>query len=187
MSTTPFRVTWHVSHVTCHVSHVTCHMSCVTCHVSHVMCHMSCVTYHMSHVRCQVSGCYMSCNMCNLFLLFSTKQLSKSMEGLLPLLVNRPVIVGSIVINSLIHWFIDWLSHPLVRNLWDIVYPKPYELEGWHLEGMFTLHHASLVTGHMSLVTCHVTCVWCQVSHFLFGKGMELVGGGSVINRAYPA
>ena len=48
----------------------------------------------------------------------------------------------------------------------------------------------------MSRVTCHMPGVMCQASgvafsssHFLlllFTKWWELVGGGSVINRAYP-
>ena len=37
---------------------------------------------------------------------------------------------------------------------------------------------------------CQVLCVTCQKSHFFRGGGggdlVDLVGGGSVINRAYP-
>ena len=54
---------------------------------------------------------------------------------------------------------------------------------------------------HVSRVMCHVSCVLCHVSpvtyFFLFKKGkksgqqkfdkvVELVGGGSIINGAYP-
>ena len=40
---------------------------------------------------------------------------------------------------------------------------------------------------HMSGVTCQVSDVRCQVSHAIFfDKVAELVGGGSVINEAYP-
>ena len=47
---------------------------------------------------------------------------------------------------------------------------------------------------HMLHVTCHVSGVRCLVSgvtcHFFLllflDNGVELVGGGSVINRAYP-
>ena len=52
--------------------------------------------------------------------------------------------------------------------------------------------HVSRVTCHVSRVTCHVSHVTCHLSHvichdvFFFGKGLELVGGGSIINGAYP-
>ena len=45
---------------------------------------------------------------------------------------------------------------------------------------------------HMSCVMCHVSCISCQVSiiKFFFGffsyKVVELIGGRSVINGAYP-
>ena len=42
----------------------------------------------------------------------------------------------------------------------------------------------------MSHVTCHMSCVMCQMSHVFFvfvsDKMVELVGGGPVINGAYP-
>ena len=41
------------------------------------------------------------------------------------------------------------------------------------------------VTCQVSQVTCHMSCVRCQVSVFL-DKDLELVGGGSVNNGAYP-
>ena len=53
--------------------------------------------------------------------------------------------------------------------------------------------HVSCVTCHMSHVTCHMSCVMCHVSHvmchmhfFFSDKVAKLIGGGSVINRAYP-
>ena len=39
---------------------------------------------------------------------------------------------------------------------------------------------------HMSYVTCHVSHVMCHMSHLVLDKVVELVGGGSVINGAYP-
>ena len=45
------------------------------------------------------------------------------------------------------------------------------------------------VTYHMSSVTCQVSGVRCHMSDVMFfspDKVMELVGGGSVTNRAYP-
>ena len=49
----------------------------------------------------------------------------------------------------------------------------------------------SYVTCHGSHVTCHVSHVMCNVSCviiyiFFLHKVLELVGGGSVINGAYP-
>ena len=60
--------------------------------------------------------------------------------------------------------------------------------------------HMSCVTCHMSCVTCHVSPVTCQNFFFLhfynqkiknkkpekMDRVVELVGGGSVINGAYP-
>ena len=48
--------------------------------------------------------------------------------------------------------------------------------------------HVSGVRCQMSDVTCHMSCVRCQVSHVKchMDKVVELVGGGSVINEAYP-
>ena len=59
---------------------------------------------------------------------------------------------------------------------------------------MFTTHHVVHVTCHLSCVTCHVLRVTFHVSgvgchhlfFFSFYKVFERVGGGSVINRAYP-
>ena len=60
------------------------------------------------------------------------------------------------------------------------------------------VHLPPCVTCHMSRVTCHISCVTCHVSHvachmshffsflFFLDKVVELVGGVSVINRAYP-
>ena len=61
--------------------------------------------------------------------------------------------------------------------------------------------HVSSVTCHVSPVMCHVSPVTCHLSHVIFlfifldkkkyplekmDKVVELVGGGSVINGAYP-
>ena len=70
---------------------------------------------------------------------------------------------------------------------------------------MFIPNNVSCVTCHVSPVTCHVSHVTCHLSHvkkifYIFftkkiiqkkilkkmDKVVELVGGGSVINRAYP-
>ena len=49
--------------------------------------------------------------------------------------------------------------------------------------------HVSRVMCHVSCVTCHVLRVTCHVSIFLIfflDKVVNLIGGGSVINGAYP-
>ena len=57
---------------------------------------------------------------------------------------------------------------------------------------MFTPNHVSHVMCHVSHVRCHMAGVTCQVSHVMrtffisifLDKVVELVGEGSVINRA---
>ena len=56
---------------------------------------------------------------------------------------------------------------------------------------MFISHKVSCVTCHMSRVMCHMSTVTCHrssvMSHLLpFKKMVEVVGGGFVINGAYP-
>ena len=58
--------------------------------------------------------------------------------------------------------------------------------------------HMSCVTCHLSSVMCHMSRVTYHLSHFFIQKkliklslrkldeGVKLVGGGSVINGAYP-
>ena len=57
--------------------------------------------------------------------------------------------------------------------------------------------HLSRLTCHLSRVTCHMSPVTCQTIFFLLfifiysfiyflDKVVELVDGGSVINRSYP-
>ena len=54
-------------------------------------------------------------------------------------------------------------------------------------------YHMSGVTCQMSHVRCQVSGVTCQINIYMYicfvffwDKVVELVGGGSVINRAYP-
>ena len=46
--------------------------------------------------------------------------------------------------------------------------------------------HMSCVMCHMSHVTCHVSCVTFFILFFSSDKVVKLIGGGSVINGAYP-
>ena len=55
---------------------------------------------------------------------------------------------------------------------------------------MFTSHHLSHIRCPVSGVRCQVSGVRCKVSFYFYffssDKVVELVGGGSVINGAYP-
>ena len=73
------------------------------------------------------------------------------------------------------------LSGEAGENTW---LPKTLKLVQPHLritaaERMFTPHH-------VSHVKCHTSVIRCQVSQLFFFKEVDLVGGGSVINGAYP-
>ena len=64
--------------------------------------------------------------------------------------------------------------------------PKRLELGSWHFERMFPpppACHMSRVTCHMSSITCHVSL---NLNLFFQEQMVELVGGGSVVNRVYP-
>ena len=62
-----------------------------------------------------------------------------------------------------------------------------------------TTYHMSRVICHMSHVIGHMSCVLCHMSHVMSNfvlnfclkkfvyKVLELISGGSVINRAYPS
>ena len=109
------------------------------------------------------------------------------------IIVNRPSVAGAVLksypslTDSFIHSFIEWSfssessRHCLSQTwragelkFWEIVHPPPC-----------VTCHVSHVMCHMSCVTCHMWCVTCNVSHVACHM-MELVGGGSVINGAYP-
>ena len=75
----------------------------------------------------------------------------------------------------------EWVSGPFPPYLQNITNPKPLELGTWNLETMFTSPNMSHVMCHMSPVTCHKSFFLS----FIY-KGVKLVGGGSVINGAYP-
>ena len=63
-----------------------------------------------------------------------------------------------------------------------------YDLGSRNFETMFT--NPRCVTSHTSHVTCHMSRVTCHMSNINDKKKVynlvELVGGGSVINGAYP-
>ena len=96
------------------------------------------------------------------------------------------------------------VSHPLWKYLQNTVPPKPCKQTFWN-----NVHPLTNVTCHMSWVTCHMSWVTCPVSHVTchmscvtshlkyifqfiyffsssFDKVVKIVGGGSVINAAYP-
>ena len=74
------------------------------------------------------------------------------------------------------------------QNLQNTFTPKPWELGTWHFETMITTPCVSCNMCHMSPVKRHMSCVRCHESILKKKrkKVVELVGGGSVINRATP-
>ena len=53
---------------------------------------------------------------------------------------------------------------------------------------MFTPSNVLHITCHVTSVTCHVSHVTCHnfFIYFVLVKVLKLIGGGSVINGAYP-
>ena len=84
---------------------------------------------------------------------------------------------------------------PFPPDIHNIINPKPFAkiLRECSPD---TMCHVSCVTCHMSHITCHVSPVTCKnKKNYVFiekkgrtklDKGVELVGGGSVMNGAYP-
>ena len=124
---------------------------------THDMWHVTCDTWHATHDTWQVGG------------------------GEQSLIINRPVLAGAVLQTA--SSLINLLIHPFPPNLQHIINPKPLELGSWNFERMFTPHHVSCVICHASHVRCHVSCV---MFFFFSDRVVELVGGGSVINGAYP-
>ena len=102
----------------------------------------------------------------------------------------RPVLAGAVlqkpssIISSASHSSFSSKSCCLYNQVAEVEQVSPlslkrcvpaWELGIWNFEKMFTSHHISCVTCHASRFMCHT-----------FSKVLELVGGGSVINRAYP-
>ena len=109
-----------------------------------------------------------------------------------------------------------WVCDPFHPDPKNSITPKPLELDSWNFKRMFTLHcmcvkcQVSFVSCHLSPVTCHLSHVTCHTITFYFlksiklkskqikslqnnkkkkhkkNKVVELVGGGTVINKAYP-
>ena len=94
---------------------------------------------------------------------------------------NRPGVAGAVLqtASSLIHS----VGQPFPPNLQNIINHKPEELGSWNFERMFTPHNMSHVTCCMSRVTCHMSYV---IIIIFFYKVVKFMGGGSVINGAYP-
>ena len=79
------------------------------------------------------------------------------------------------------------MSQPFPPDLHNIINHKQYELVSWNFERMSTPLNMSRVMCHVSCVTCHVSRIICHMSLFFSEKGVKFIGGGSVINGAYPA
>ena len=107
-------------------------------------------------------------------------------------LCSRDCSTNTFVADQLIHSIIHKDTDRLWKYLQNTVSPKPQELRGWTFKRMFTPHTVSHVTCqmspvilHVSYVTCHMSCV--MLFFYFFYKVVELVGWGSVINRATPS
>ena len=104
---------------------------------------------------------------------------------------NRPSVAVAVLQTPFL--LINWLSESAFSSKFPANLHsqavRARELKFWdniHLP-QHIICHMSCVTCQMSFVTCHMSCVTCIVSHVLFfNKVVKLVGGGSVINGAYP-
>ena len=112
---------------------------------------------------------------------------SKPILNLLCWLINRPGVAWAVLQTPplLINWLTDWWFFEISSKLCVSQTVKARKLKFWgnvHYP-LCVMCHMSCVTCHVSHVTCHMSHVKCHVSHVNL---VELVGGGSVINGAYP-
>ena len=111
------------------------------------------------------------------------------------MIINRPGVARAVLqlpsslINSLIHSLI----HPLVPICSIPCYSQTIrarELKFWENvhPTLCVMCHVSCVKCQVSSVTCHISGVACHfcLLFFSLGEGLDLLGGGSVINGAYP-
>ena len=101
---------------------------------------------------------------------------------------NRPGVAGAVQQTplSLTHWVIDTCQSSKRYKSQTV---KARELKFWEKVCLppRVMCHMSCVTCHMSRVTCHMQQVSSNLfKHKINNKGAKLVGGGSVINGAYP-
>ena len=112
---------------------------------------------------------------------------------------NRPGVAAAVLQTAL--WLIDSLSDPLVKissKHSQSPTGRARKLKVWEN------CHVPCVTCHLSCVSCQVSRVTCHMSFFFssffiqkinikkilknkLDNVVELVGGGSVINGAYPS
>ena len=95
--------------------------------------------------------------------------------------INRPRVAGAVLQTPLsrtdsFSWFINWFSL-LLKNLQNILTPKPWEFESWNFERIFTPYN-------MSHVRCHVSGVACPMSDMIF---FWQCGGASRWRVCYPS
>ena len=108
-------------------------------------------------------------------------------------IINRPGVAGAVLQSPMsIDYISDWVSNPLVK-----IFSKhsqsqsgrARELKFWE-----NVHPTLYVMCHVSCVTCHVSRHLSHVKLYIYifilkiklDKVVELVGGWSVINGAYP-
>ena len=148
----------------------TCNFSCVTCPLTPVTCHNSCVIFFI--------------------FIFFLNQLSQLVEGLF----SAGPTPSSL--NQKYKKLQQNLRRPNVRKChnskeWSIFLHSRLLSRELNFGENFYLPRC--VTCHVSHVMCHVSCVMWHASHVtcnifwvFLDKRVELVSGGSVINRACP-
>ena len=103
---------------------------------------------------------------------------------LLIYIFNRPGVVGAVLQTPLS--LIQRVSQ-LAFSSKSSKYHKSQTVGGRGLKFWKKIHPPQHITCHVSHVTCHVSPVTCHMSHFFLSwKVVKLIGGGFVINKAYP-
>ena len=123
----------------------------------------------------------------------------QQLPGICGCVFNRPGVAGAVLQSPplLINSLTDSLTDPLVQI--SSKHCQSQTRRARELKFVENVHptlcvmcHVSPVTSHLSLVTCHLWHVKKKRRKVFFlslkklDKVVELVGGGSVINGAYP-
>ena len=103
-----------------------------------------------------------------------------------PIMINRPHVAGAVLQTT------PSLIKTLTNSSFVKISSKHPHLETLRVRDLNFLENVHLppsVMCHVSHVMCHMSGVACHIHFFLLlfsDKMLELVGGGSVINGAYP-
>jgi len=155
-------------------------MSLVKCHISNVTCRMSHVTCHMSNLQNIVTLKPIELGAWNFETMFTTPSVSHVTRHMSRVTCHMWHVTChmSHVTCHMSHVTCRSLKHHHSQTI------RARDLTFWH-----NVHHLSRVMCHVSHVNCHLSPVTRHLSHlivFNFFFIVEQVGGGSVINGAYP-